>query len=370
MENGDDYQFSRRMVLQAGAASIAAGVGYSSSAAAVSSGSWTQNERLPRAQSAASGGVIDERLYYFGGFTSGQGLAATDRAFVYDPAAGSDGAWDRIENMPMKLWGCCGVATESKIFSFGGAPPDGPYNGDPPTDVIYTYTPSEGWEDLTATKGVRCPYPNWAMSGGYDPQEELIYCVGGGTNVTDRETATDHDATGDSLGRYDESRIWVFDPKNEQVVDSDFAHLPEAKRWSSIGIVDIDGQAYLHAICGGLGTTGPTDSNFRCNLDTAQITSAQSAPRAGTFATTANLVLDNEIYLTHDRLDDKYTTRSYRYNPKADEFVEDVARPEHVRGRAVGGVIDGEVHVIGGHLKTSTGNHDATTYNEAYIPPS
>ncbi|PSP73198.1 galactose oxidase, partial [Halobacteriales archaeon QS_3_64_16] len=233
---------------------------------------WSEKQRLPADQSAAGGGVLDGQLYYFGGFRSGPGLDATDRAFVYDPAAGSEGKWESIADMPAELWGPCGVATEDRVFSFGGAPPDGPYNGDNPTDAITVYEPGVGWRDLTSETGVRCPYRSWAMSGVYDPASELIYCIGGGTNVTDRESATDHGTDSDSLGRYDESRIWTFDPTTEAVTDPDFARLPEAKRWATVGFIESDGDRYLHAICGGSGVVGPTDSNYRLDLEAGSVT--------------------------------------------------------------------------------------------------
>lgn len=331
---------------------------------------WGEAARLPRAQSAAGGGVLDGRLYYFGGFASGEGLDATERAFVYDPAIGSEGEWDRIADVPAELWAPCGVATDDRVFSFGGAPPDGPYDGDEPTDAIYAYTPEEGWTDLTSETGVRCPYPNWAMTGVYDPASGSIYCVGGGTDVTDRSSATDHDTDSDSLGRYDESRIWTFDPASGTVADPDFARLPEGKRWATVGLLESNGGRYLHAIGGGRGVVGPTDSNVRVDLDSGAVTERTPAPRAGTFATTANPVLDGEIYLTHGRFGREYTTRSYRYDPAADEFAE-FPQPEHVRNRAVDGVIDGRLYVIGGHVKRyeREGYHDATTHNEAFVPP-
>ena len=121
-------------------------------------GEWAGNARLPQAQSAAGGGVLDGQLYYFGGFDSWPKLDATDRAFVYDPVAGSEGEWDRIPDMPARLWAPCGVASESRIYSFGDAPPNSPYStGEGPTDAIFAYGPGEGWRDLTSETGVRIP---------------------------------------------------------------------------------------------------------------------------------------------------------------------------------------------------------------------
>jgi hypothetical protein len=333
---------------------------------------WSEKQRLPADQSAAGGGVLDGRLYYFGGFESGPKLDATARALVYDPEPSTDGKWDRIADLPARLWAPCGVATSDRVFSFGGAPPDSPYStGESPTDAIYAYTPGEEWRDLTAEAGVRCPYPNWAMTGAYDPIGELIYCVGGATAVTDRESATDHGTDSDSPGRCDETRIWTFDPGTETVADPDLARLPEGKRWATVGIIGDDGDRYLHTIGGGRGVVGSTDSNYRLDLGSGVISERTPAPRAGMFATTADPVLDGEIYLTHGRFGREYTTLSYRYDPQSDGFEQLTDRPDYVRNRAVDGVIDGRLYVVGGHVKRYARDnyHDATTYNEAFVPP-
>ena len=363
---------------------------------------WSERNALPVEQSAAGGAVLDGRLYYFGGFETGPDLNAVARAFRYDPAAGVDtdtgndtgtatdtngdagidaddptGCWDRIADLPAKLWAPCGVASDAAVYSFGGAPPNSPYRtGDPPTDRIFSYSPGENWTNLTARTGVRCPYPNWAMTGAYDSEANLIYCVGGATAVTDRESATDHGTDSDSAGRFDETRVWTFDPVTGTVVDPDFARLPEGKRWATIAIVDAGGRKSLHAIGGGRGVVGPTDSNYRIDLATGAVTAMTPTPRPAFYATTANPVLDGEVYLTHARLGNDapkngYATRSYRYDPGADRFAELTARPEYVRSRAVDGVIDGRLYVAGGHVKRYARNdlHDAVRYNERYIPP-
>lgn len=338
---------------------------------------WSEAAALPVEQSAAGGAVLDGKLYYFGGFETDVDLAAVARTFTYDPRDGADGSWERVADLPEKLWGPCGVASDSKLYSFGGSPPDSPYlTGDPPTDRISAYSPHRGWTDLTEKTGVRCPYPNWAMTGAYDSEKDLIYCVGGATAVTDRESATDHGTDSSSLGRYDETRVWVFDPEREVVADPDFARLPEGKRWSSVAIVDVGGRTYLHAIGGGRGVVGPTDSNVRVDLATGAVEATTPVPRPAFFATTANPVLGGEIYLTHARLDrhdapnDGYATTSLRYDPETDRFAELSARPSHVRSRAVDGVIDGELYVAGGHLKRYDRNdlHDCVRYNERFVP--
>jgi hypothetical protein len=333
---------------------------------------------LPTVQSDAGGGVLDGKLYLFGGIQTAPGLDAVRRGFVYDPATGPRGSWERISDLPRALWGVCGVAAEGKLFSFGGAPQDGPYGeGPPPSDEIFRYEPGVGWENLTATTGVRCPYPTWVMKGLYNPGDGLIYCVGGGTNVTDRASATDHGVDGEIPGTFDESRLWTFDPATERVVDPDLARMPDAKRWTSVALVEAGGGEYLHAIGGLAGTTGPVNSNFRYDLAAGGWERMQPLPMAGTYATHGNPVIDNRVYLTHGMFwqgipsMDRYGLVAHRYDPERDAFETDLARPSHRRGGATTGVIDDTLYVVGGHLKRfdrEDGLHDAVAFNEAYRP--
>ncbi|WP_049898795.1 Kelch repeat-containing protein [Halococcus agarilyticus] len=339
-------------------------------------GGWTERAPLPVVGSDAGGAVLDGELHFFGGIETGTGLAATRRTFAYDPTAGSGGTWDRRPDFPRALWGPCGVATDDAIYSFGGAPTDGPYDGPPPSDAICRYRPGEGWTDLTATQGVRCPYPNWVMGGVYDPADGLVYCVGGGTGDHDAPTATDHGFDGPAAGTYDERRLWTFDPASETVDDPDLARLPAAKRWPTVALLPDGGNRYIHVIGGLSGTTGPTDSNFRYDVAAGEFERAQPMPEAGTYATHGDPVIGNQAYLTHGMFwqgrptVDRYETAAHRYDPVNDEFATDLPEPTHRRGGATSGVIDGTLYVVGGHIKRfdQNGLHDCVAHNEAYTP--
>jgi hypothetical protein len=333
---------------------------------------------LPVAGSDAGGGVLDGKLYFFGGIETATGLAAVARTFAYTPTAGSGGAWERLPNLPRAVWGPCGVATDDALYSFGGAPTNGPYeDGPPPSDAVFRYRPGEGWTDLTATWGVRCPYPNWVMGGVYNSDDGLIYCVGGGTGAHDAPSATDHGFDGQGVpGTYDERRLWTFDPKTERVVDPDLARMPEAKRWPTVALFDADGTRYLHAIGGLLGTTGPTATNFRYDIAAGEWKSAQPMPRSGTYATHSNPVINDHAYLTHGMFwegtptTERYKLVAHRYDPASDSFETDLPEPTHRQGGATSGVIDGTLYVVGGHIKRfdRNGLHDCVAYNEAYTP--
>jgi N-acetylneuraminic acid mutarotase len=334
---------------------------------------WTEQAPLPVVGSDAGGGVLDGKLHFFGGIETGVGLEAVARTFAYDPTGDSGGSWERLPDLPRKLWGPCGVATNDALYSFGGAPTDGPYEGDSPSDAIFRYRPDEGWTALD----VRCPYPNWVMGGVYNPADGLVYCVGGGTGAHDAETATDHGFDGEGVpGTHDERRLWTFDPEAERVADADLARMPEAKRWPTVALFSVDGTQYLHAIGGLSGTTGPTDSNFRYDLESGGFERAQPLPRSGTYATHSNPVIDGRAYLTHgmfwegESTIDRYKPIAHRYDPAADEFGTDLPEPTHLRGGATSGVIDGTLYVVGGHIKRfeQDGLHDCVAHNEAYTP--
>lgn len=344
-----------------------------------SAGEWSEAAPLPAAQSDAGGGVVDGDLYYFGGFESGPGLPAVARAYAFDPSAEPEAAWRRLDDAPRPLWAPCGVAAGDRLFSFGGAPPESPYGTDePPSDAILRYVPGDGWTDLTAERGLRCPYPNWAMAGVHDPESGLIYCVGGATGVTDRESATDHGVGGDSPGRFDEARVWTFDPDAEAVVDPDLTRLPRAKRWHSVALVEVDGRSSLHAIAGRFGSSGPTRSNYRYDIERDEWSRMADAPLAGNYGTTSDPVIDDRVYLTHgislagDLSRDSYALAAHRYDPADDSFVTDVAAPTHARTGPVDAVVDGRLHVVGGHVKRydRDGEHQCVTHHEVFAPAS
>ncbi|EMA54251.1 hypothetical protein [Halococcus thailandensis] len=334
---------------------------------------WTERAPLPVVGSDAGGGVLDGKLHFFGGIETGVRLEAVARTFAYDPSAGSEGDWERLPDLPRKLWGLCGVATDDALYSFGGAPTNAPYEGGPPSDAIFRYRPGDGWTELAAS----CPYPNWVMGGLYNPQDGLIYCVGGGTGDHDAPTATDHGFDGEGVpGTYDERRLWTFDPEADRVADPDLARMPNAKRWPTVALFSVDGDQYLHAIGGLSGTTGPIDSNFRYDITAGEFERAQPLPRAGTYATHSNPVIDGQAYLTHgmfwegESTIDRYKPIAHRYDPTADRFTTDLPKPTHLRGGATSGVVDGTLYVVGGHIKRFDENdlHDCVDYNEAYTP--
>ena len=341
-------------------------------------GKWDEKALLPVVQSDAGSGVLDGKLYVYGGIKTAPGLDAVARAFSYDPTDSPAGSWRRIEDLPQPLWGNCGIATNTALYSFGGAPQDGPYSGPPPSDAIFKYAPDSGWENLTATQDVRCPYRNWVMKGLYNPADGLIYCLGGGTAVTDRESATDHGDDEEVPGSYDENRIWTYDPETDQVSNPDLARMPTAKRWITVALVEVDGQQYIHAIGGLLGTTGPTNSNFRYDIEAGRWERMEPIPRQGVYATHSNPVIRNQVYLTHGMFwegrstIDRYKLAAHRYDPVADTFDTELSRPQHLRGGASCGVIDETLYVVGGHLKRfdEEGLHDAVAYNEAFTPSS
>ncbi|QCJ46281.1 galactose oxidase [Haloprofundus sp. MHR1] len=338
---------------------------------------WRTETSVPVEQSDAGGGVVDGKLLYFGGFDSGVELNARTRTFLYDPAEGGSGAWTRVEDMPKAVWGPCGVSANGRVFSFGGVLT--PAEGDNvPTDDIFVYEPGDGWRNLTAESGVRCPYTTWAMGGVYDPESGYIYCVGGGTGDTESDTATDHGTGGTTHWSFDEHRLWAFDPEAEEVVDDSLAQIPEAKRWPTVARVVVDGRTKIHALGGVKSTAGSTDSNFRYDPIDDEWEEAAPTPIPGHYATTNDPVVDNQLYLSHGLFRendeslsvDSFRSFCHRYDPEADEF--DTSLPDEGTPRVgcVDGVIDGRLYVTGGHVKLydEQGYHDCTTVASSFLP--
>jgi Kelch motif len=335
---------------------------------------WSTAAPLPAPQSDVGSGVIDGTLYVFGGIESDQGLAAVARTYAFDTTTEE---WTREADLPRALWGNAGVATADALFSFGGAPADSPYEtGEPPSDEIFVFRPGDGWEHLTETKDCRCPYRNFGMRGVYNPEDGLIYCVSGATDVSTRDTATNHGAPYGSVGAYDEYRVWTFDPERLRVVDDDFTRLPEAKRWSSIALVADDDGPAIYAIGGWRGNSGPTDSNVRIDPHTGEVTTMRRTPLPGIYSANTNPVIDGQVFLSHGLFTrggytmDSYRVFCHRYDPVNDEFHTDLPKASHIRVGAADGVVDGVLHVVGGHIKPFQGDkgHDAVTYHERFRP--
>ncbi|QCJ46282.1 galactose oxidase [Haloprofundus sp. MHR1] len=338
---------------------------------------WRSETPLPLAHSDAGGGVVDGRLLYFGGFDSGVDTNAVAQTFTYEPAEAGEGTWTRVEDLPKAVWGPCGVTVENRVYSFGGV--SNPAEGEnEPTDDIFVYESGEGWRNLTAESGVRCPYPNWAMGGIYDPESRLVYCVGGGTGDTDAETATNHGTGGTTHWSFDEHRLWTFDPEAEEVVDDSLAQLPEAKRWPTVARVVVDGRTKIHALGGVKSTAGSTDSNFRYDPVDDEWEAATPTPIPGHYATTDNPVIDNQLYLSHGLFRengeslsvDSFRSFCHRYDPVADEF--DTSLPDEGTPRVgcVDAVIDGRLYTVAGHVKRydQQGYHDCMSVSSSFEP--
>lgn len=327
-------------------------------------GEWSELDEMPKAQGDVGSAVLDGKLYVFGGIASGQGLDAVKRGFAYGPDDGAGGTWERIPDMPRALWGPSGVAADGAVYSFGGAPEDSPYGtDDPPSDEVFKFVPGEGWTDLTETRGVRCPYPTWAMRGVYNPDDGLVYNVCGATYS-------------DADGQGNESRIWTFDPARDEVADPALTSVDEGKRWPSVSIVDVDGSPALHVI-GGIGN-GPSDDNLRYAIDDDEWSTMRRAPRSGMYATNNDPVIGNRVYLTHglfwegDLTEESYERACHRYDPVGDEWTtEGLPRPAYRRSAGTAdAVIDGTLYVAGGHFKHygDDGFHEALPYVEAFRP--
>ena len=330
-------------------------------------GTWREETPMPVAQSDVASGVVDGKLYCFGGIRSDRYLDATKEGFVYDPADGEGGSWSRMPDLPKPLWGQCGVSDGERIFAFGGAGKDSPYQThDPPTDEIFVFEPGDGWTNLTETTGARCPYLTWVMQGVYNPHDGLIYNVGGAVYQY-----------GNYADEHDE--VWTFDPETGEVVDAPLTTLPTKRRWATVGLLEVDGSPVLH-VAGGQ-SDGPERANDRYDIAADEWIEAAPLPKPGNFGANYDPVIDNKLYLTHgliwesidDLSNDSYKLVCWEYDPVADEWNTNVAKPSFERsGGAADGVIDGTLYVAGGHRKDYDGNnfHQATNKVESFSPES
>lgn len=338
----------------------AAEIGIQTDSVPTTAASWTTKVSLPRAQSNMGAAVLNDILYIFGGIRTDTGLKTVPDTYGYDPTVGSEGQWTQFESMPTSLWGMSGVTANGKVYSFGGAPADSPYmTGTPPTDKIFMLQPGGGWTDLTATKGVRCPYPNWAMSTVYNPSDGLIYCLGGGTSVAwanDHPTeSTDFGASADSAGGFDCRRIWTFDPVTNTVANQRLTLMPAAKRWPVAARVVVNGQACIHAIGGWRGNVGSTSTNYRYNTVTKTVTTMRATPRVGYYAGRNNPVINNQVYLSYQLVGTSYPgsylRKAVRYNPSTNTYMTLSQAPAPIRIGSGSGIIGNTLYIAGGHTK-------------------
>jgi hypothetical protein len=99
-------------------------------------------------------------------------------------------------------------------------------------------------------------------------------------------------------------------------------------------------------------------------------------PLPGIYSANTNPVIDGQVFLSHGLfMRGEYTMDSYRvfchrYDPVNDEFHTDLPKASHIRVGAADGVVDGVLHVGGGHIKPFQGDkgHDAVTYHERFRP--
>lgn len=328
-------------------------------------GTWTELSPMPAPQSDTGSGVIDGQLYCFGGIRSGEDLAATTAGVMFDPEDGPGGGWSEMPDLPRPLWGQCGVSDGERLFAFGGAAPDSPYQtNNPPTDDILVFEPGAGWENLTEILGVRCPYPTWVMQGVYNPADGLIYNLGGGQYQEDYY-AEEFDW------------VWTFDPVGERVVDAPLTKLPIKRRWSTVALVEVDGDPCIHVLAGQ--SDRPEDANHRYNITTGTWQEMEPVPATGSYAPNFNPVIDNTIYLTHGLqwepgetlTNDSYSLVCWAYDPVADAWETDLATPTQGRtSGAADGVIDDTLYIAGGHRKDYDGNHhhEAMSQVESFTP--
>jgi len=302
-----------------------------------------------------AGALVDGVLYSIGGILDDVGdersLQATDTVMAYDTTADS---WDTdVPDLPRELWGMDAIGADGEVYAWGGAKAGAPFGAGKDTpeymsERIYRLVPGDGWEELDATVPGGVLMESRSL---YNPHDGLVYVFGGATSASNN---TD--------------RIWTFDPETESVVDAEWQTLPEASRWPSVGLVEVDATWYAHCL-GGIAYDDDghyaVDTNTRYNLATGDRERMNSLPTGVARATGHDPVLDNVIYL----LDGAQATA---YDPEADAFF-DVQSIDEGLSFGAHGVHDDELVVLGGHDKIEEGEHegahDTTDRVWRYTPP-
>lgn len=320
-------------------------------------GAYANGTRMPAIEVGDNvGAMVDGVLYTIGGFLDDVGdersLQATDAVLAYDVEADS---WDEgVEDLPRKLWGMDAIGVDGTVYAWGGAEPGAPFEDgtdDPEymSDAIYRLVPGEGWAELDATVPGGVAMESRSL---YDPDDGLVYVFGGATAAYDN---TD--------------RIWTFDPDAEAVVDEEWQTLPEAPRWPSVGLVEVDGTRYAHCI-GGIAYDDDNrhytiDANTRYDLATGERERMAPLTDEMVHATGQNPVIGNAVYLLEG-------TQATAYDPERDAFF-DVASIGEGLSFGAHGVYDDELIALGGHEKLNGGEYDGAHDTEnrvwRFTPP-
>ena len=346
---------TRRAFLSAGVVGLSA-IGVSSVVTDTTSERDTDRDRpgewddsvpnLPEPMADPGGAAIDGTLYVYGGFYP----SATDEiasTYAYDP--NTDDGWRERESVPTGRWLPCGVATDDRLYSFGGRA------GGAPSDRIFAFDPDDGWTDLTASAGSRCPEPAWGMQGVYDENRGRIWVAGGGIETED--------------GKQNTTRLWTFDPADDAISD-DYAPLPDGRHVFTMGLLDRS----LYVVSG-YQLDGDFDAaTWAYDIEADEWRRRTPAPLNVLGATRNQPVVDGKLYVTHglnwgERADPKqfphkrvetktlraryFYATCFEYDPTRETVpgvdpwrrMADAAVP---RDGVANAVVDGTLYVVGG----------------------
>ena len=125
---------------------------------------------LPSAKLGAGCAVLDDKLYVFGGITTG--AVYTKTTYVFDPAVPAGSRWSQLSDMTYARGYLGGVAVNDKVYAVGGS--DGSY-----IDLAYVeaYDPADGfWHTVTSMNTPR------AGAAAYVLYSHIFVCGGGWTS--------------------------------------------------------------------------------------------------------------------------------------------------------------------------------------------
>ena len=135
--------------------------------------SWTKKSNMPSKRLASSVAVVDGRIYVIGGATTNYpSYSPGDILEIYNP---TDDCWTIGANMPMKLAGhSCGVVN-GRIYLFGGSTEE----CDPDFHIVSTVEVFTPPEPEAGTWDMKAPMPTPRITCRACKVDSIIYVIGG-----------------------------------------------------------------------------------------------------------------------------------------------------------------------------------------------
>jgi N-acetylneuraminic acid mutarotase len=298
------------------------GASASSAAAsvAISTITWTSGAASPITRAEAARGVVDGKMYVFGGYYNAK-IQATPRCDVYDPGTNT---WKRIADMPVAMTHQGMVTDGTTIWLIGGYVGDHP---GPSSTMVWKYNTAKN----TWTRGPDLPSPRGAGAAAMAGRKIYFF---GGMNLSRTVDMGTH---------------WVLDLDNQSAGWQRLADMPNPRN-------HLTGIAYggkVYAIGGhwqqeaAAVTQDEVDRYDPATDEWTRVADTPVTPRSQTPA--ATFVWKNQILVVGGAdATEHSTTRISAYDPVLDRW-EDVGHLPAARRATDAALIDGRIVVTTGN---------------------